>query len=177
MRTDFDGHGLAGDAPPHPGPPAPGATRASAPVPGSGAPEDVYKNRFEGASILVVDDDFRNVVAIKAVLERGRADVVVAPSGAAALSALALIPEIDIVLIDIMMPGMDGYDTIRAIRATGRFDSLPVIAITCKTEAGERERCLAAGADTFLPRPPEMGALLAAVETAFAATQKARAER
>ena len=101
--------------------------------------------------ILVVDDDFRNIFAMSALLERGHADVTVAESGAEAIAALERTPDIDIVLMDIMMPVMDGYDTIRAIRAIDRFKSLPIIAVTGKATAGERQRCLDAGANDYVP--------------------------
>ena len=92
---------------------------------------------FKGAKILVVDDDVRNVFALTALLERGRADVTVAESGAEALAALERKPDIDLVLMDIMMPGMDGYTAIRAIRAIDRFESLPIIAVSGKGVLGE----------------------------------------
>ncbi len=94
----------------------------------------------------MVDDDFRNIFAMTALLERGHAEVTVAESGAEAIAMLERTPDIDIVLMDIMMPVMDGYDTIRAIRQIEQFEALPIIAVTGKVMAGERQRCLDAGA-------------------------------
>jgi CheY-like chemotaxis protein len=116
---------------------------------------------FDGATVLVVDDDFRNIFAMTALLERGHATVLVAESGADALAVLERVPQVDIVLMDIMMPIMDGYATIRAIRAIDRFNSLPVIAVTGKVVPGERQRCLDAGADDFIPKPIDTAELLA----------------
>ena len=118
---------------------------------------------FEGAKVLVVDDDFRNVFALTALLERGHADVTVAESGAEALAALERAPDIDLVLMDIMMPGMDGYTTIRAIRAIDRFQSLPIIAVSGKVVLGERQRCIDAGANDYVPKPVDTGELVAAI--------------
>jgi signal transduction histidine kinase/CheY-like chemotaxis protein/HAMP domain-containing protein len=116
-----------------------------------------------GVKMLLVDDDFRNIFALSALLQRGHADVVVAESGAEALAILQSTPDIDIVLMDIMMPVMDGYDTIRAVRADGRFAELPIIAITGKVMAGERQRCIEAGANDYLPKPVDTAKLLAAL--------------
>ena len=113
--------------------------------------------------ILVVDDDFRNIFAMTALLERSHADVVVAESGADALAALERTPDIDLVLMDIMMPVMDGYDTMRAIRAIDRFASLPIIAVTGKAGSGERQRCIDAGANDYVPKPVDTAELLAAL--------------
>jgi len=118
---------------------------------------------FEGTKVLVVDNNFRNVFAMTALLERGHASVVVAKSGAEALAALERVPGIDVVLMDIMMPVMDGYDTIRAIRALDAFSTLPVIAVTGKVVAGERERCIAAGASDYVPKPVDTAELIAAL--------------
>ena len=106
---------------------------------------------IDGVKVLVVDDDIRNIFAMTALLERGHAGVTVVESGAEALASLEPPPDIDIVLMDIMMPVMDGYDTIRAIRAIDRFKTLPIIAVTGKAMAGERQRCLDAGATTTCP--------------------------
>jgi signal transduction histidine kinase/CheY-like chemotaxis protein/HAMP domain-containing protein len=115
---------------------------------------------FDGAKVLVVDDDFRNIFALTALLERGNAIVTVAESGQDALDLLARMPSVDIVLMDIMMPIMDGYATIRAIRADPRFETLPIVAVTGKVMPGERQRCLDAGADDFIPKPIDTAELV-----------------
>jgi signal transduction histidine kinase/HAMP domain-containing protein/ActR/RegA family two-component response regulator len=120
-------------------------------------------NALEGIKVLVVDDDFRNVFAMKALLERGHAEVEVAESGPEAIAALERTTDIDIVLMDIMMPVMDGYAAIRAIRAVDQFDSLPIIAVTGKVVPGERERCIDAGANDYVPKPVDTADLLAAI--------------
>jgi len=114
-------------------------------------------------TILVVDDDFRNLFAMTALLERFDAKVVVAESGQEAIATLDVEP-IDIVLMDIMMPSMDGYDTIRAIRKVDRFKSLPIIAVTGKVMPGERQRCVEAGANNFIPKPVDTVELLVALD-------------
>ncbi|MDQ1533399.1 MAG: hypothetical protein QOF28_1160, partial [Actinomycetota bacterium] len=118
---------------------------------------------IEGMKILLVDDDFRNIFALSALLERGHADVVIAESGREALEILERVGDIDIVLIDIMMPIMDGYETMRAIRSIERFEGLPIIAVTGKVVAGERQRCLDAGANDYVPKPVDQAELLAAL--------------
>ena len=105
--------------------PSPSRPRSTAPSPADAAPTPpvrrIEDSTLEGLKILVVDDDFRNIFAMTALLERGHADVIVAESGAEAIAALERTPDIDIVLMDIMMPVMDGYDTIRAIRQIERL--------------------------------------------------------
>jgi signal transduction histidine kinase/HAMP domain-containing protein len=118
---------------------------------------------FEGTHVLVVDDDFRNVFALTALLERGRARVTVAESGADAIAVLEQTPDIQLVLMDIMMPVMDGYAAIRAIRALDQFKSLPIVAVTGKVVAGERERCIDAGANDYVSKPVDTGELLTAI--------------
>jgi signal transduction histidine kinase/CheY-like chemotaxis protein/HAMP domain-containing protein len=117
-----------------------------------------------GLEVLVVDDDFRNIFALTALLERGHAVVTAAESGAEAITALEESPGIDVVLMDIMMPGMDGYTTMRAIRELDQFKSLPIIAVTGKVVGGERERCVEAGATDYVPKPVNTVELLAAIE-------------
>ena len=133
--------------------------------------------RSTGAKVLVVDDDFRNVFALTALLERGHADVTVAESGAEAIAALERTPDIDIVLMDIMMPGMDGYATIRAIRAIDQFASLPIIAVTGKVVPGERQRCIDAGANDYVPKPVDTGELVAAISRWLPAAPEPEAAR
>ncbi|HUP75314.1 MAG TPA: ATP-binding protein [Acidimicrobiales bacterium] len=116
---------------------------------------------LEGVKVLLVDDDFRNIFAMTALLERAHAVVVVAESGAQAIAALDRAPDIALVLMDIMMPIMDGYTTIRAIRARDQFTALPIVAVTGKMVPGERERCLEAGADECIAKPIDTAAFLA----------------
>jgi CheY-like chemotaxis protein len=130
-------------------------------VPRSKGPDDAA---FDGTKILLVDDDFRNIFALTALLERGHADVTVAESGSDAIAILQRTRDIDIVLMDIMMPVMDGYDTMRAIRQMEQYKSLPIIAVTGKVVEGERQRCIDAGATDYVPKPvnaAELRAVLA----------------
>jgi len=128
-----------------------------------GRHNDIDDHPLEGTKFLVVDDDFRNVFALTALLERGLALVEVAENGPDAIATLQRMPDIDIVLMDIMMPGMDGYAAIRAIRALDGFRALPIIALTAKVVAGERERCIDAGASNYVPKPVDTAQLLTAV--------------
>jgi signal transduction histidine kinase/HAMP domain-containing protein/ActR/RegA family two-component response regulator len=118
---------------------------------------------FAGLKIMVVDDDFRNIYAMTALLERGHADVMVAESGADAVALLEDEPELDIILMDIMMPVMDGYATMRAIRKLDHFMSIPIIAVTGKVTPGERQRCIDAGANDYVPKPVDTNELVAAI--------------
>ena len=116
-----------------------------------------------GRKVLVVDDDIRNVFALTSVLERHKMDVVSAESGKAALEVLDKDPAMDVVLMDIMLPEMDGYDTIRAIRKFPHFRALPIIALTAKAMKGDREKCLEAGASDYVAKPVDTGQLLSLV--------------
>ena len=128
--------------------------------------------QLDGVKILVVDDQPRNLFAITTLLERGHAEVTVVETGAAALAALEQAPDTDVVLMDIMMPVMDGYDTIRAIRTSEVYGSVTVIAVTGKVMAGERKRCLDAGADDYVPMPVDQAALFAAMRPWLAKAQQ-----
>jgi CheY-like chemotaxis protein len=127
--------------------------------------------------VLIVDDDFRNIFALTALLERGHLDVVAAENGADALAILEQRSDIDLVLMDIMMPGMDGYETMEAIRRLPRLADLPIIAVTGKVVGGERARCLAAGASDYIPKPVDTADLFGALHQWFPATPRARASR
>jgi signal transduction histidine kinase/DNA-binding response OmpR family regulator/CHASE3 domain sensor protein len=111
---------------------------------------------FEGRTILLVDDDVRNVFALTSALEQRGATVEVARNGFEALSKLDEVPVVDLVLMDVMMPGMDGLEATRRIRADGRFDRLPIIAITAKAMKDDQEQCLAAGANDYLAKPIDL---------------------
>ena len=118
---------------------------------------------FAGRTVLVVDDDMRNVFALSKVLRAKGFNVVMAQDGAKALSHLEQSTAIEIVLMDIMMPSMDGYDTIRAIRAQKRLATLPIIALTAKAMLGDREKCLEAGANDYVSKPVDIDGLLIAM--------------
>jgi signal transduction histidine kinase/HAMP domain-containing protein/ActR/RegA family two-component response regulator len=113
--------------------------------------------RLAGKKVLVVDDDIRNIFAVTVLLERGDADVVSAESGEDAIAVLEQTSDIDLVLMDIMMPIMDGYAAIRAIRNLPWTDDLAIIALTAKTGAAERDLCLNAGATGYIAKPVENG--------------------
>jgi HAMP domain-containing protein/CheY-like chemotaxis protein/signal transduction histidine kinase len=103
--------------------------------------------------VLVVDDDVRNIFALSSVLERHGMDVITAGTGQEAIEKVAADRDIDLIMMDIMMPGMDGYDTIRAIRARPDSRALPIVALTAKAMKGDREKCLEAGASDYLAKP------------------------
>ncbi|MGV3571676.1 MAG: response regulator [Ramlibacter sp.] len=112
---------------------------------------------FEGRRILVVDDDMRNIFALTSALEQKGAEVEVARNGIEALDKLAKASEqVDLVLMDIMMPEMDGYTAMREIRKEARWAKLPIIAVTAKAMKEDQERCLAAGANDYLAKPIEL---------------------
>jgi len=110
---------------------------------------------------LVVDDDVRNIFAMTSLLENQQMKVLSAESGAEALQLLALHPDVDVVLMDIMMPVMDGYDTMRAIRKEERFHDLPIIAVTAKAMKEDLEKCIQAGASGYISKPVDAHHLLA----------------
>jgi CheY-like chemotaxis protein/signal transduction histidine kinase/HAMP domain-containing protein len=116
-----------------------------------------------GKPVLVVDDDVRNIFALASVLERRGMTVLAAGTGQEAIEKLEQNPNLAIVLMDIMMPGMDGYQTLQAIRQRTAFRRLPIIALTAKAMKGDRERCLEAGASDYLAKPVDTEQLLSAL--------------
>ena len=110
--------------------------------------------------VLIVDDDIRNIFAITSFLERHNMNVIYAENGKDALDMMAKTTDIDVVLMDIMMPGMDGYETMREIRKNKRFKSMPIIAITAKAMRGDREKCIEAGASDYITKPVDVDQLL-----------------
>jgi signal transduction histidine kinase/CheY-like chemotaxis protein len=117
------------------------------------ADADLAEPGIAGKKVLVVDDDVRNVFALASMLEAHEIEVLYAEDGNGSLAQLEANPDVDLVVMDVMMPGMDGYETMRSIRAQERFRTLPIIAVTAKALENDRERCLQAGASDYLPKP------------------------
>ncbi|MBD2838276.1 response regulator [Pseudomonas sp. JM0905a] len=118
---------------------------------------------LEGRKALVVDDDVRNIFALTSVLEANRMQVMSAENGRAAIECLQQNPDIDIVLMDIMMPEMDGFETMRQIRQHKQFEALPMIALTAKAMKGDREKCIDAGASDYVSKPVNTEQLLSLI--------------
>jgi CheY-like chemotaxis protein/HAMP domain-containing protein/GAF domain-containing protein len=115
---------------------------------------------FEQKKILIVDDDVRNIFSLTSVLESHGMKVIFAENGRAAIEMLDENPDVDLVLMDVMMPEMDGYETTRAIRESVDFKGLPIIAVTAKAMKGDREKTLAAGASDYITKPVDTEQLL-----------------
>ncbi|MDR9810379.1 HAMP domain-containing protein [Rhizobium hidalgonense] len=116
-----------------------------------------------GETVLLVDDDARNIFALSSVLERRGMRVLTATTGSEAIDVINNEPSVAIVLMDIMMPGMDGYETMQVIRSEPRFRRLPILALTAKAMKGDREKCLEAGASDYLAKPVNTEQLLSAL--------------
>ncbi len=115
---------------------------------------------FEGKKMLIVDDDMRNIFALSSALEDNGVEVFTAYTGSAGLEELKAHPDVDAILMDIMMPEMDGYEAIRAIRAQAQFRDIPIIALTAKAMKGDKAKCIEAGASDYLAKPVETERLL-----------------
>jgi HAMP domain-containing protein/signal transduction histidine kinase/CheY-like chemotaxis protein len=113
-----------------------------------------------GKKVLIVDDDIRNLFAMTGMLERYKMEVLSAENGKDALEMLEQRPDVDMVLMDVMMPEMDGYDTMRAIRRSPGFKALPIIAITARAMKGDRQKCIDAGASDYISKPVDTDQLL-----------------
>jgi CheY-like chemotaxis protein len=117
---------------------------------------EVLKSR----KALVVDDDARNIFALTTILENQEMEVLSATNGRQAIEIIQNDPDLEVVLMDIMMPDMDGYETLREIRKDNRFRSLPILALTAKAMKGDREKCLQAGASDYIAKPVNTDQLL-----------------
>src|SRR5690606_21397438 len=118
-----------------------------------------------GRKVLVVDDDVRNIFALSSVLERHGMEVLAAHTGHEAIDLIERTPDLALVLMDIMMPEIDGYETMRRIRARPEYRLLPIIALTAKAMKGDREKCLQAGASDYIAKPVNGQQLLALART------------
>lgn len=124
--------------------------------------EKIYETGevLAGKKVLIVDDDIRNIFALTSALERREMNVLTAENGKEALKVLEKEPDMDMILMDIMMPEMDGYETIRSIRKLSGFKNLPIFALTAKAMKGDREKCLEAGASDYIAKPVNSDQLL-----------------
>ena len=123
---------------------------------GLGSLTDVLK----GKKVLVADDDVRNIFSLTKALEKFQVKVLPAMDGKEALDVLASGESVDIVLMDMMMPEMDGYETIKNIRQDSQYVALPIIAVTAKSMIGDREKCIQAGASDYISKPVDIDQLL-----------------
>ena len=109
-----------------------------------------------GRKVLVIDDDLRNIFALTSLLEHHDIEVLHAENGRAGIELLKGAPDVDVILMDIMMPEMDGYETMQAIRQIPAFQKLPIIALTAKAMKGDRDKCLEAGATDYVTKPVDL---------------------
>src|SRR6185295_14639240 len=114
-----------------------------------------------GAKVLIVDDDIRSIYSLTSVLESHDVEVLHAERGRDGILILEQTPGIDVALIDIMMPEMDGYETMQQVRKLPGLASLPLIAVTAKAMKGDRQKCLDAGASDYIAKPVDIELLLA----------------
>lgn len=115
---------------------------------------------LSGKKVLITDDDVRNIFSLTKALEKYKVEVIVAMDGKHSLQQIKQNPDIDVILMDMMMPEMDGYETIKEIRKMPAFARLPIIAITAKSMIGEREKCITAGASDYISKPVDIDQLL-----------------
>jgi CheY-like chemotaxis protein/signal transduction histidine kinase/HAMP domain-containing protein len=118
---------------------------------------------LHGRKVLVVDDDIRNIFALNSLLERHNMEVITATNGQEAINLVESVDDLSLVLMDVMMPEMDGYETMRRIRSKQQFRMLPIIALTAKAMKGDREKCLEAGASDYVAKPVNTDQLLSLV--------------
>jgi CheY-like chemotaxis protein len=148
--------------------------QAAAPAaPAAAAGAEAGHAALRGKCVLIVDDDARNLFALTGLLENAGMEVNAVETGEEALRQLDTRPGIDVVLMDIMMPDMDGYETMRRIRADARFAKLPIIALTAKAMLEDRTKCLAAGASDYASKPVDTEQLLAQLDVWLAEHAKA----
>jgi CheY-like chemotaxis protein len=121
-----------------------------------------------GRKVLIIDDDVRNIFSLTSALERHDMEIVFAVNGREGIEKLKADGAIDAVLIDIMMPEMDGYETMRTIRSMEGYGHLPLIAVTAKAMKGDREKCIEAGASDYIAKPVEIDQLVSMLSVQLA---------
>ena len=129
---------------------------------------------MKGRKVLIVDDDIRNIFSLTSVLEQYKIDVVYAENGRDGIDLLRNDPDIDLGLIDIMMPEMDGFQTIREIRRYGPLAQVPLIAVTAKAMKGDRQKCIEAGASDYIAKPVDIDLLLSLLRVWIARSPRLR---
>jgi CheY-like chemotaxis protein len=129
-----------------------------------------------GKTVLIIDDDVRNIFALTSLLEDHQLKVLHAENGRAGIELLRSAPEIDLVLTDIMMPEMDGYETMRAIRKEPQFRSLPIVALTAKAMKGDRAKCIEAGASDYITKPVDLEQLFSVLRVSVNRGQELAAQ-
>jgi CheY-like chemotaxis protein len=117
--------------------------------------------QLEGRKVVVIDDDVRNIFSLTSLLERHHMEVMFAENGRDGLEMLKNSPDVDAILVDVMMPEMDGYEAMREIRKMRRFQKTPIIALTAKAMKIDRDKCIAAGASDYVSKPADVDRLLA----------------
>jgi CheY-like chemotaxis protein/CHASE3 domain sensor protein len=140
------------------------STTAAQPTSIQKAANNAGKDGVKNKKVLIVDDDMRNIFALSSALQSYDMDVVIAGDGEEAIAKLEEMPDIDIVLMDIMMPKMDGYEATRYIRKQNKWAKLPVIALTAKAMKDDREKCIEAGANDYITKPVDIDRLLALMQ-------------
>jgi CheY-like chemotaxis protein len=153
---------------PVPAVPGPGLIELPPMIPTSAptvAPAQPVTRQLEGVTVLIIDDDVRNVFALTSALELHGMTVLYSDTGADGVRLLAEHPEVDIVLMDAMMPDQDGYETARAIRRNHRYADLPIVFLTAKAMPGDRESAIAAGATGYVTKPVDLDELIALMAT------------
>jgi len=136
--------------------------QANLPAPKREILEQLYSQEYSlvGKKVLIVDDDVRNIFALTSMLERYQMQVLFAENGREGISLLERTADIDVVLMDVMMPEMDGYETMQLIRQREQFKDLPIIALTAKAMQGDRDQCIAVGASDYIAKPIDTEQLL-----------------